>query len=242
MHRIDGPAALPGGIFTDGDPTAGTPATVVTDDWANAVQEELAHVIEATGVTLAKPDNTQLLAAIRLLVDAAVPVGTVLHGYYATAPGGYLLCAGQTVSRAAFPRLWAYVQASGFVVTEAAWAAGQQGLYGEGNGSTTFRLPDLRAEFVRGADLGRGVSEALTVGARHADAIQNITGTLSISDHGASGVTDGAFARAASGGVDRVFSDHGADNSAFTFDASRVARTAFETRPRAVVLAGVVKV
>lgn len=42
MHRIDGPAAAPGGHFTDGDPNTGVPATIVSQAWAEAVQEELA--------------------------------------------------------------------------------------------------------------------------------------------------------------------------------------------------------
>lgn len=36
------------------------PATVVTADWMNAVQEEIAGVIEGAGDTLDKPDNDRL--------------------------------------------------------------------------------------------------------------------------------------------------------------------------------------
>lgn len=72
MHRIDGPGATPGNLFTDGDPQAGVPATFVTDDWANAVQEELCNVVLASGLELAKPDNTQLNAAINARIAAAI--------------------------------------------------------------------------------------------------------------------------------------------------------------------------
>ena len=54
MHRIDGPGALPGGSFTEGDPTLGTPSTIVTDDWANAVQDELVNAILGAGIALSK--------------------------------------------------------------------------------------------------------------------------------------------------------------------------------------------
>jgi hypothetical protein len=64
MHRIDHPTAAPGNLFTEGDPLSGTPATVVTDDWANAVQEEIVALIEGAGLTLNKASNTQLLTAI----------------------------------------------------------------------------------------------------------------------------------------------------------------------------------
>ena len=77
MHRIDDPSAVsaiptplqPGtpGYFTDGSPTTGEEATIVRADWANAVQEELANVIESAGITLSKTDRTQLLQAIARL-------------------------------------------------------------------------------------------------------------------------------------------------------------------------------
>lgn len=57
MHRIDGLDHV-GNLFSDV-----TPATVVTDDWLNAVQEELALLLEGMGVTLVKGTNNQLLAA-----------------------------------------------------------------------------------------------------------------------------------------------------------------------------------
>lgn len=62
MHRIDG-AGHASNTFTKGDPLTATPATVVTDDWLNAVQEELSGFIEAAGVTLVKGTNNQLQAA-----------------------------------------------------------------------------------------------------------------------------------------------------------------------------------
>jgi len=42
--------------------------------------------------------------------------------------------------------------------------------YGGGDGSTTFNLPDLRGEFVRGLDDGRGVDTSRTLGSSQADA------------------------------------------------------------------------
>ena len=89
MYRIDNAtnaAALPGpeavgpnpdGYFTEGDPVGGTPATIVTADWANAIQEEIAYVIEEAGDTLDKTDRTQLKAAIDTMIAASVS-GTIL--------------------------------------------------------------------------------------------------------------------------------------------------------------------
>lgn len=64
MHRIDGPGATPGNQFTEGSPGAGIEATTVTDDFLNAVQEEIANTVEGAGITLNKADNTQLSQAI----------------------------------------------------------------------------------------------------------------------------------------------------------------------------------
>ena len=64
MHRIDSYGATEDNRFTDGDPVVPIPPTVVKDDWLNAVQEEIAHVIENSGLALNKADNRQLSAAI----------------------------------------------------------------------------------------------------------------------------------------------------------------------------------
>lgn len=74
------------------------------------------------------------------------------------------VCAGQLLSRAAHPRAWEYIQTLGFsLVSDATWStasattgSGQvvpfpyRGCFSSGDGSTTFRLPDLRNQFLRG--------------------------------------------------------------------------------------------
>jgi len=79
MFRIDNstvalviptPAAVgphPNGFFTKGNPGTGVPATIVDDDWANAVQEEICYCIEQAGLTLSKTDRTQLKQAMQIL-------------------------------------------------------------------------------------------------------------------------------------------------------------------------------
>lgn len=47
--------------------------------------------------------------------------------------------------------------------------------YGVGDGATTFNLPDLRGEFVRGLDESRGVDTGRALGTFQADAIKNHT-------------------------------------------------------------------
>lgn len=76
MHRIDDPTAAPTlpvpvapgtpGYFTEGSPgSGGFAATIVRADFMNAVQEEIAYVIEHAGLTLTKTNRTQLDQAIR---------------------------------------------------------------------------------------------------------------------------------------------------------------------------------
>lgn len=89
-------------------------------------------------------------------------VGTVAMRYKAGL--NELILNGQEVSRTVYKRLWAYVQTLGYsFIDEAAWQIGSQtdsmgnfvenpyrGCFSNGNGSTTFRLPDLRNQFIRG--------------------------------------------------------------------------------------------
>jgi hypothetical protein len=71
-----------------------------------------------------------------------VPIGSIITfaAPDSRIPDGWLLCNGQLVSRKKYPDLWIIIGA----------------LYGSGDGSTTFNLPDLRGMFLRGVDDGAG--------------------------------------------------------------------------------------
>jgi len=69
MHRIDAPGN-DNFTFTEGNPQLGVPATQVSDDWLNDVQEEIALFIESQGISLVKGTQTQLTAAILLAIGA----------------------------------------------------------------------------------------------------------------------------------------------------------------------------
>ncbi len=64
MHRIDAPGFAPGNLFTEGNPSLSIPATEVSDNWLNDVQENIAQYIESEGIALIKDDFSQLTAAI----------------------------------------------------------------------------------------------------------------------------------------------------------------------------------
>jgi hypothetical protein len=69
-----------------------------------------------------------------------------------------LPCNGQELQRAVYPRLWAAIQQlpTALILSETAWLA-TNGKYnfGSGNGTTTFRIPDLREMYIRGASAAR---------------------------------------------------------------------------------------
>ena len=63
-----------------------------------------------------------------------MPTGAMLTWSVTAAPSGYLTCDGDAVSRTTYSSLFAVVSS----------------LYGDGNGSSTFNVPDLRGKFQAG--------------------------------------------------------------------------------------------
>jgi len=116
MYRIDNttsasvlptPAAVgpnPNSYFTSGNAGGGIPATIVDQDWANAVQEEICYVIEQSGATLSKTTRTQLLAAIKYFIQNNI-------ASYATSTS-----AANTYTATFTPALAAYVTGSIFAI------------------------------------------------------------------------------------------------------------------------------
>ena len=97
------------------------------------------------GVTSSVQEQLDALAAS---IVSAVPSGTIIQVAQNTAPAGYLKANGSAVSREDYADLFAAIGTT----------------YGSGNGSTTFNVPDLRGEFVRGWDDGRGVDSGRGLG------------------------------------------------------------------------------
>jgi hypothetical protein len=141
-----------------------------------------------------------------------------------TAPPETVKPSGQVANRADFKRVWAWAVANGRVVTEAEWSA-NPGCFSSGDGSTTFRFPNMKDAFLRGK------GDSRTVGSLQGDAIRNISGK--IGDYGVgiatgSGPSGPFYAHNTS---NAYIGGSGSGNFGITFDASRVVPTATENRP-----------
>ena len=142
------------------------------------------------------------------------------------------------LARSAYPRLWAFANSSGLIVSDASWSPTMLGAFSLGDGSTTFRVPDMRGIFPRYLDDGAGIDAGRVLGSFQADAIRNITGAVEAgSVEESSGTLTGAFALSNI----HTGSPGGSSNYGFTFDASRVVPTAAENRPKNIALLACIK-
>jgi microcystin-dependent protein len=89
----------------------------------------------------------------------AVPSGMIMSFAGSAAPTGWLKANGASVSRSTYAALFTAIGTT----------------YGAGNGSTTFTLPDLRGEFVRGWDDGRGIDASRAIGTAQSDDFKSHT-------------------------------------------------------------------
>jgi len=109
---------------------------------------------------------------------SSIPAGSIAQFPCTTAPSGYLLLNGQIVSRTTYANLWTFAQASGNIVSDASWTAGQ---FSTGDGATTFRLPQFGGYFLRSLDNGNGIDPGRTIGSIQGSANISHTHTASSS-------------------------------------------------------------
>lgn len=160
--------------------------------------------IQDEAVTLSK-------LAASAIAALANPAGTVIYVAMSSAPTGYIKANGAAISRTTYADLFAAIGTT----------------FGAGDGSTTFNLPDLRGEFTRGWDDGRGVDSGRVFGSAQADAFKSHT--HDINNTSALGSTKGAM----------YYADEG-DSSIASVNRTLSAGDA-ETRPRNIALLACIK-
>ncbi|WP_224826296.1 phage tail protein [Cognatishimia sp. MH4019] len=98
-------------------------------------------------------------------------VGAVTFFAASVPPLGWIKANGAELARDTYPELFAIIGTS----------------FGVGDGATTFNLPDLRGEFLRGWDDGRGVDSGRVFGSSQQDAMQDHNHFLGLSQYGSAG-------------------------------------------------------
>jgi hypothetical protein len=154
------------------------------------------------------------------LIRSDFPVGIPQPWPTTTAPSGWLKCNGAAFDKAKYPLL-AMAYPSGV-------------------------LPDLRGEFIRGADDGRGVDSGRTLLSAQTDAVQKFTGKTNGLQHFIPGLSpQGIISQgetvATTTGLTEASGSTGNGVFRVNIDASLQIRTATETRPRNIAFNYIVR-
>ncbi|QDX28528.1 phage tail-collar fiber domain-containing protein [Dickeya poaceiphila] len=175
---------------------------------------QLATTAFVAGAVNSLSDKTD--NSIKLKLDINDIVGMPLPWPQATAPDGWLKCNGQAFDKTRYPRL-AQVYPSGV-------------------------LPDLRGEFIRGWDDGRGVDSNRGLLSSQGDAIRNIVASFVMDDMAVgTNAPTGAMFPSSQIAYDATSNTTGSVGFNVVFDASRVVPTANENRPRNIAFNYIVR-
>lgn len=162
------------------------------------------YVIAGLNGTVESNNSNQ----VSVTPSKSVEASAIQYFARTTPPGGWLTADGAVVSRIQYPDLFSAIGVT----------------YGNGDGSTTFNLPDLRGEFIRGLDNNRGVDAGRTLGSEQLDAFKGFAIGMPFSGKtGTAGYAAFAGASAMEGSI------------------SINVNGAFETRPRNIALLACIK-
>jgi len=179
----------------------------------------MALVLDGTTGTI----TNLVVQASQLPTGTAPAAGTLAYFGMSTAPTGWLKANGAAISRSTYADLFAAIGTT----------------YGTGDGSTTFNIPDLRGEFPRGWDDGRGVDSGRGFGTAQSDEYQSHNHTLRYNNAANSGDygSGGNYLTAKSSGLTRI-SDPGSNARTGTMINNAGGS---ETRPRNIALLACIK-
>ena len=138
--------------------TANEKATAATESATAAASAADTAEAWAIGSIEERPEGSAKYWAEKISPENLLPVGMILAWPGTKAPSGWLNCDGSVVSRTTYADLFSVIGTT----------------FGAGDGSTTFKLPDYRGDFLRG--YLSGTSSA--IGTRQAEGLPNISGRL----------------------------------------------------------------
>jgi len=182
-----------------------TQGSIIT---GNASSVASAVALGASGTVLSSNGTDVSWAA----AGGGVPAGSVIYTAANTAPTGFLKANGAAVSRTTYSDLFTAIGTT----------------FGTGDGSSTFNVPDLRGEFLRGWDDTRGIDGSRAFGSAQADELKSHSHTLDLRFNDSS--TPRSFVRASSSANPQT-SAGGPTN----------ATGGSETRPRNIALLACIK-
>ncbi|HAW3138064.1 TPA: tail fiber protein [Escherichia coli] len=164
---------------------------------------------------IGKNTIADILTYLGLGLGSALPVGVPVPWPLTTPPTGWMKCNGSRFSLTGYPAL-AAVFPSGV-------------------------LPDLRGEFIRGWDDGRGVDAGRAIMTTQEDAIQNITGEVGFIQYFGETHHSGALFPGGAQNITNLVPGGDTRAQSVFFDASRSVRTASENRPRNIAFNYIVR-
>ena len=197
-----------GPVVLNADPSVALgAATKQYVDAADALKASLSGATFTGPVVLATSPTVALGAATKGYVDSVVPAGIIMLWASTTVPAGWLECNGQSTT--GYAALAAVVGAN---------------------------VPDLRGEFVRGWDNGRGIDPARSIKSAQSDAFQGHFHDFYSDNEQTSGGGGGRSVRAKN-----TLQPNGTVGSASTDGINGSPRTSSETRPRNIALMYIIK-
>jgi microcystin-dependent protein len=144
------------------------------------------------------PTNSPKGSAFQAVQPSVIPVGVIEMFAGSTAPNGWLVCDGRTVSRKTYGDLFKVIGTT----------------YGAGNSNTTFTLPDMRGRTPIGVGTGSGLTARTLAATTGVETVALSTAELASHNHTA---TDSGHAHTTSVGTQTANHAHASNNLALFF-------------------------
>ena len=212
--------------------------------WAKNQQAIKTNIV--TNVVEANNPLPPSSAAVHAAIAGGIPTGTILDYPGTIAPAGFALCIGQTAMRSEYINLIQWAIENDLI--------GENKLFGDGDGVSTFEFPDLREVVLVGSGkneryvfdnteldpatgtAGTQAHDIYNVGEFKDDQMQKITGTFESARAASAGNTTGAFYTSSEFSSDYLIGASGSAvrHSVYGLDTSRVVRAGTVTHSKQI--------